>query len=249
MKRIDILNQGGYCMEKKIRLILSIVTIIIVMVTTTFIYSRRDNITWVRKLIPITRINTDKKVVAIACNVYEGKEELKKIVEILKRENVKITFFIGGVWAKNNPDTLLMLKKNGHDIQNHGYFHKKPSALSIQNNIKEIKDTENLIYNVTSIKTFLFEPPFGDYDDASLNIINKLGYKTITWSIDTIDWRDDATEDIIMNRIIKKLHPGAIILTHPMPVTTRTIGSIISYLKKEGYSVVTVKELIHNDDY
>lgn len=231
-------------MEKKVDLICNIVVIIIIMLTLIMIYANKNTITSVSELLPITEVSTNEKVVAIACNVYEGNEQLKKIIEVLNRENVKISFFIGGIWAYRNPETLMLLKNSGQDIQNHGYYHKKPSTLSEKNNIAEIKDTEKLIYNIAQIRTSIFEPPFGDYDDNTLNIINELGYKAVTWNIDTIDWREDASEDIIIKRISKKIHPGSIILTHPKPVTANSISRIIKMIKGEGYKIITVKELL-----
>lgn len=238
-------SRGDGLMEKRISSALGYVTIILIMVTVVFFYTNKDTITSVNKLKPISEVKTNYKVVAIACNVYEGNEELKKMVAILKEENVKISFFIGGIWAYRNPEMLLMLKNYGHDLQNHGYYHKNTSTLSKQKNITEIKDTEKLIYNITHNKTTLFEPPSGDYDDSSLNIINELGYKAITWSIDTIDWRDDASEDKIIQRISNKLHPGAIILMHPKPVTAEALGNVIKLIKGRGYRIVTVKSLLN----
>ena len=230
--------------HKKFSSLLTTITIIIIMLTIITIYTKRSEITWVNAIIPISSVTTNKNIVAIACNVYEGNEELTKIIKVLNKENVRISFFIGGTWAYKNPEVLLMLKNNKQDIQNHGYYHKRPSTLNKQNNIKEIKDTENYIYKITNVKTTLFEPPYGDYDENALSIINSIGYKVITWSIDTIDWRQDASQDIILKRIEKKLHPGAIILTHPKKVTSKSIEGIIRMLKNKGYEITTVSDLI-----
>lgn len=232
-------------MWRRLNLFLSIVTIIIIMLTILIAYMRRDSITWINELLPTTNISTNQKVVAIACNVYEGNEELSKILEILEKENVKISFFIGGVWASRNPNMLLLLKKNGQDLQNHGYYHLKPSTLNRENNIKEIKNTERLIFNITNTKTSIFEPPYGDYDDNSLSIINELGYRAVTWDIDTIDWRDDANESLVLSRVSKKLHSGAIILTHPKPITSNYMLDLIKLVKSRGYKIITVKELLN----
>lgn len=221
------------------------VVIIIIMLTTIVItYKRKDQIVWLNELVPISNINTDKKVVAIACNVYEGENEIKKMLEVLNRKNVKISFFLGGVWVNKNHDTVKLIKQYNQDIQNHGYYHKKPSTLNLEKNVKEIKDTEETIYKITGIRTTLFEPPYGDYDENTLNIVNSLNYKMVTWSVDTIDWRNDATRDIILKRIKKKLKPGAIILIHPKPVTAESLESIIDYIHNEGYEIKPVSELI-----
>lgn len=232
-------------MKRKIDLTTSIVVIILFMLTFVTFYIKRDSITSVSQIVPITKADTSEKAVAFACNVYEGNEELKRIVSVLREERVKISFFIGGVWAYRNPDMLLLLKASGQDIQNHGYYHKSPSTINNESNVSEIINTEKLISDITQQKTFLFEPPSGDFDDNSLNIVKELGYKTVTWSIDTIDWREDATKEKIMDRITKKLHPGAIILIHPKPVTADSLSDIIKMLKENGYRIMPVKDLLN----
>lgn len=232
-------------MTSKVNLKYLTVFIIIIMLTTVLIaYINRKEIVWVRSIVPIDRVNVDKKVVAIACNVYEGNEEIEKILKTLEQKNVKITFFLGGVWANKNPETVKLIYRSGHDIQNHGYYHKLPTTLNQAKNIQEIKDTEKIIYNLTGTTTNLFEPPSGDYDENTLSIANSLNYRVVTWSIDTIDWRKDATKDLILSRIKRKLHPGGIILTHPKQLTAESMPEIIDMLKDNGYEITTVTELL-----
>lgn len=223
-----------------------VVVIIIIMLTIiTLSFINRSEITWVSELVPISKVTTDKKVVAVACNVYEGNEQIVKILNTLDIHNTKISFFIGGIWAQKNPEILKMIKEKGQDIQNHGYLHKRPTVLNQQKNLKEIKDTEEIVYKLTEVRTSLFEPPYGDYDENTLSLANTINYKLVTWSIDTIDWRSDATRDIILGRIKRKLHPGAIILIHPKPVTADSFNEILNYIKSQGYEVTSVKELIN----
>lgn len=193
---------------------------------------------------PISFVNTDKKVAAIACNVYEGEKLLPGMLDVLDKYNVKISFFFGGVWVKRNPDTLRLIYERGHDIQNHGYNHRLPTRLDSEGNIKEIKDTEQLIQSIVGVRTNLFEPPSGDYDSNTLALMEPLGYKMVTWSVDTIDWRKDATKELILARIAKKLKPGSIILMHPKEVTARSLEDIIQYIQGQGYKIITVTEML-----
>jgi peptidoglycan/xylan/chitin deacetylase (PgdA/CDA1 family) len=223
-----------------------LITITLIMLTTATAFVFFKNGTAVEeKHLPISKINTDKKVIAIACNVYEGKEQIEKMLKVLENKKVKISFFFGGVWVKKNPETLIKVRDKGHDIQNHGYNHKNTSSLDSEKNIKEIKDTEKLIEQIAGVKTTLFEPPSGDYDDSSLKLMKPLGYMMVTWNIDTIDWRSDATGELIMKRIRSKLSPGSIILMHPKPVTAENLEKIIDYLNREGYTIKTVSELLN----
>ena len=74
---------------------------------------------------------------------------------------------------------------------NHGYYHKHHSQLNIDENIREIRDTEDLIYNLVGLRTRLLLP-YGEFNDITLKAAESLGYRTIMWSIDTIDWRRKA---------------------------------------------------------
>lgn len=197
------------------------------------------------RITPIEKVETNKKVVAIACNVYEGENTIPSILNTLKSENEKISFFIGGVWAKNNIDLIKKMKDDRHDIQNHGYYHKRPTGLSESDNIKEIQLTYELLKSKLNIETTIFEPPYGDFDENTQNVVNKANHKLVTFNMDTIDWREDASEEVLLKRVSKKLNPGGIILMHPKEVTERSLKSIISYIKSEGYEILTVNELLN----
>lgn len=220
-----------------------VIFVLLVLFITAF--AKKSDMVWINELVPISKGNTDKKVVAFACNVYEGSAEIKKMMDVLEKKNAKMSFFLGGVWVKKNRELVKSMYEKGYDLQNHGYYHKRPSTLNKQNNIKEVRDTEELVYNITGYKTKLFEPPYGDYDEATLSTLSSINYKVVTWSIDTIDWREDANREVIMNRIKKKLHPGAIVLMHPKEVTANTLSEMIDYIYSQGYSIVTVSEIIN----
>lgn len=221
------------------------VTIIIVMVINILLVETEKATAAIKpESMPIRYVNTDEKVVAIACNVYEGEKLLPGMLDVLDKYNIKITFFFGGVWVKRNPDTLKLIYDRGHEIQNHGYNHKLPTRLDYERNIKEIKDTEQLIQSIAGVRTTLFEPPSGDYDSNTLALMEPLGYKMVTWSVDTIDWRSDATKELILSRIARKLKTGSIILMHPKEITARSLEDIIQYIQGQGYKITTVTDLL-----
>lgn len=225
--------------------ILTTIIIFVLLFLCIVAFVNKNDIVWINELVPISKSNTDKKVVAFACNVYEGSEQIDKMINILENKKAKMSFFLGGIWVNKNKDFVKYMYSKGYDLQNHGYYHKRPSTLNKQNNIKEVRDTEKLIFNITGYRTKLFEPPYGDYDENTLSTLNSINYKVLTWSIDTIDWREDASKEVIMNRIKKKLHPGAIILIHPKPVTANVLDEMIDYIYSQGYNIVTVSEIIN----
>ncbi|MFZ5966537.1 MAG: polysaccharide deacetylase family protein [Bacillota bacterium] len=193
---------------------------------------------------PIRHGDTSVNKIAFTCNVDWGNEVIPQMLDILDQENVKITFFITGRWAANNSDMLKLIYENGHEIGNHGYSHKLHSKISKEQNIAEISKTEAAIKKVTGFKTRLFAPPAGDFNQTTLEAADILGYQTILWSIDTIDWRQDSTASVIIERVMKKPHAGGILLMHPKPETLKALPTIIHQLKEKNIHIGTVTDLL-----
>ena len=192
---------------------------------------------------PIYQGNPEKKQVAFLCNVYWGEDVLPQMLNILEKEQIKISFFIGGIWAKKNPEVLKALVNKGHELGNHGYLHKHPDQLTVKQNEEEILKTEKIIVELTGIKTNLFAPPYGERGKNVLKAAANLKYKTILWSIDTIDWQKPSPRTIV-NRVIPNLTNGAIILIHPMPQTVQAFPELIKKIKAKGYEIVTVSQIL-----
>jgi len=198
-------------------------------------------------LSPIYKGPETHPLVAFECNVVWGTEYIPDMLDLLKENNIRITFFIGGEWAKDNPELLKRMVHEGHEIGNHGYHHKYHSKLSFEENCQEIIMTERTIEEIRGIKTRLFAPPYGDFNNTTLRAANSLGYKTIMWSIDTIDWRRDGVENIV-KRVMKNPHKGAFILMHPTEDTIKALPIIIENLRQKGLEIGRISDLISNND-
>ncbi|MBR2614584.1 MAG: polysaccharide deacetylase family protein [Clostridia bacterium] len=185
----------------------------------------------------------DLKRVSLMFNVYENKEVVYSILEVLKSKGVKATFFMGGCFADDNKELLVKIANDGHELANHGYFHKDHKKLSIEENKKEIFNTEQVIKSLTGVKTNLFAPPSGSFSKSTLIASKELGYKVIMWSKDTIDWRD-SDQKLIFNRATKNLENGDLVLMHPKEHTLLALPKIIDFYIESGFSVVTVSENI-----
>lgn len=181
--------------------------------------------------------------VAFACNVFWGEEFLPSMLNTLDSHNIKITFFIGGSWASRNPELLKAIAERGHELGNHTYSHPHPNTLDKQLNQDQITRTEELIKNVTGVKTTLYAPPYGEFNDTVLRAAAELGYITIMWSIDTIDWKRPPA-DIIITRVTKKLHNGAIILMHPTDPTAKALPELINRIQDAGFTIHPVSGVL-----
>lgn len=192
---------------------------------------------------PIYQGNTQYPKVALACNVFWGEEYIPRMLEIFQRENVRITFFLGGSWVKSHPELAQKIAAQGHELGNHSFTHPHPNSLSKEQNKDQVLRTEELIFSLTQQKTVLYAPPYGEFNQTVLRAADELGYKTIMWTVDTIDWKRPPAE-VIKARVLKKIQNGAIVLMHPTEPTVEALPGLINELKKQGYTMEPVSAII-----
>lgn len=191
---------------------------------------------------PIYKGNEKLPQVALMFNVYENTEIVNGILDMLADYGVKATFFVGGSWADDNNDALNRILEEGHSLGNHGYFHKNHKKLSEAENYSEIKLNHDLVYAITGKQMNLFAPPSGSFSKTTLIVAEKLGYRTVMWSKDTIDWRDND-----VNLIVKRatsVQNGDFVLMHPKPQTLKALPKILDFYKEKGVTPVTVDACI-----
>lgn len=187
--------------------------------------------------------NTDSRYVSVMINVYWGTEYIPTMLDSLDEYGVKATFFIGGSWADDHAETLREIVRRGHELGNHGYFHRDQDKLSQEKNVEEIRVCGELVERLTGVKMGLFAPPSGAYSANTVDAAESLGYKVILWSKDTIDWRDrDAS--VIYRRATEEIAGGDLVLMHPTAETASALPSILAYYREEGLQVVPVSENI-----
>ncbi len=194
-------------------------------------------------LAPIYQGSEERKEIALTINVYWGEEYLPQMLQILRENNVKATFNIGGMWAEKFPELLKKIADEGHEIGSHGYSHPHPDQLSKAGNLREMMRSEKIIEEITGQEIKLFAPPYGERGNTVLEAAEEAGYQFILWSVDTIDWQRPAPE-VIIRRVVQKAHNGAIVLMHPTAPTVSALPTMIKELKANGYQLVTVSELI-----
>jgi len=198
------------------------------------------------KLKPIYQVETEKKVVALTFDISWGDKTPMPVVEILKANHIKSTFFLSGPWVKQYPEVPKRIKSDGHEVASHGYRHINLSNLS-KNEIKEeIMKAHKNIKEVTGVDANLIRTPNGDYNDQVIEAVHECNYEAIQWSVDSLDWMNPGVTTIT-ERVSKKVHPGAIILMHASDTCKQTVEAlpqVIKELKSQGYEFVTVSELM-----
>lgn len=177
--------------------------------------------------------------VSLMFNVYEHTDNVLEILDILGEYQAEATFFIGGSWADDNVDCVREIFKRGHEIASHGYFHKDHSRMSVEANLEEIRPSVQLLNMICNTEITLFAPPSGAFGEATLNACASLDLRVIMWSRDTIDWRDKDTK-LIYSRATKNLTKGEFVLMHPTDSTVAALPEILTYIRDNGLSAVTV---------
>lgn len=187
--------------------------------------------------------DTTKNNVSLMINVYWGTEYVETMLDILKKYNVKTTFFIGGTWAKENQEVLKRIQNEGHEIASHGTNHKEHGKISYEQNLTEIQTCHEIVKHITGLEMELFAPPGGSYNKNTTKAAEFLGYKTIMWTRDTIDWRDKNTS-LIYNRAVVNMSGGDLILIHPTANTVEALTNIICYAQNHNFKLTTVSETL-----
>lgn len=201
--------------------------------------------------LPIYCVDTDEKKIALSFDAAWGNEDTAKILEILDKHNVKVTFFMTGGWVESYPDDVKAILAAGHDLGNHSENHKNMSQLSDEEKKEELMSVHQKVQELTGYEMFLFRPPYGDYDNAVVNVAKDCGYYTIQWDVDSLDWKDYGVDSIIKTVTEHKhLGNGSIILCHNgAKYTAQALDMLIAKLKNEGYTFVPISELIYKDKY
>ncbi len=178
-----------------------------------------------------------------------GSDITPKLLEILKKQNVKTTFFLVKFWMDKNPDMTRRIAEAGHEIGNHSATHPNMGGLSKAEIIKEMTDTHNKIKELTGQNAVLFRPPFGDYSNTLIATCNELGYHVIQWDVDSLDWKD-LSAGAIYDRVIGQIKSGSIVLFHNNGKHTgEALEPIIKELHNQSYKIVTVSELLIKGEY
>ena len=137
------------------------------------------------RLLPIYCVETDKKQIAISFDAAWGNDDTQDLIDILKEYDVPATFFVVGAWVDKYPESVKALSDAGHQIQNHSNTHPHMPQLSKEQMIDEIESCNKKIENITGVKPTLLRPPYGDYDNALIEVMDSLDMYTIQWDVDS----------------------------------------------------------------
>jgi polysaccharide deacetylase family sporulation protein PdaB len=199
----------------------------------------------------IYNVKTNQKKVALTFDISWGEKRTGPILDVLEKKGLKkATFFLSSPWAETHPDIVKRIADRGYEVGSHGHRHDNYSGYSEQKIQQQIGKADEILTKLTGKKPKLIRYPNGDFDKRVLKIADQMGYTSIQWDTDSLDWMNPGTERIVQ-RVVKKAHPGDIILMHASDSCRQTheaLPQIIDQLKAKGYEFVTVSELISGSD-
>lgn len=195
---------------------------------------------------PISKIDTDQKIVALALDLNWGNEILYETIDILKAHNIKATFFLAGSFVLDYPKEAEIIVKNGHEIASHSQNHIDLTAKDEAFIKAEINTAHQAILEATGVDTYYLKLPNNAWNENVISIANGLGYQVIEGSKFINTWKTKSSEDIAL-KITDNIEKGDIIsldINNTSSQNPQILKLIIKNLTKEGYSFLTVGQLL-----
>ena len=194
---------------------------------------------------PAPAPTTGNKVIALTFDDGPG-PHTAHLLDILDQYGAKATFFLIGSKVSSQANVVRSIHARGHQLGNHSWSHPELPKLPVDQIAGEIDRTNDAIKQATGVTPAILRPPYGAVNGAVLEQLRLRGMSSILWSVDTRDWAD-RNSDIVCSRAVAGARPGAIILMHDIHQTSvGAVPCILSALKQQGYSFVTVQGLLGN---
>ena len=191
----------------------------------------------------ISRLHPAHKWIALTLD--DGTPFDMRILELLEHDHVRVTTFLLGQVVKAHPDLIARMKRDGFEIANHTWDHK---GLRHSTNAQvrwELSKTQQAISAVTGNQAPYLRPPGGTTNTRVDAVVASMGYRTVLWSRSMADTSKSATPAQLYRNALRGLQPGEIILCHwGRPQTYAALVKILPELKREGFQIVTVSDLI-----
>ena len=194
---------------------------------------------------PINKVETEQKKIAITINCLEEDKNVEEIIEILKQNSVKATFCIYGEWLKKYPELTKKISESGNCIANMSNTYTDMSELNYDEAIKNIEEGGNKLNTLLKKKIKLFKCPYGKYNEDLIKAAKDKGYTVIGFNIDTLDYQG-LEANVIWNNIKNRISNGSIIsMNSNSENIIEEVKLVVKSLKEREYNIITVEELLN----
>lgn len=193
--------------------------------------------------------DTEEKVLYLTFDAGYENGNTETILNALKKHNVSATFFVVGTYIESEPELIQRMIDEGHTVGNHTWHHPNMSGIETMDEFKkELTDVEDAFRQTTGLEmTKYYRPPQGIYSESNLEMAKELGYQTFFWSLAYVDWYadDQPTREEAFDKLLGRIHPGAIVLLHSTSSTNAEIlDELLTKWEEMGYQVRPLSDLV-----
>lgn len=198
--------------------------------------------------VTFSQVNVDGPYIAMTFDDGPSAANTPRLLDLAAKKHIKLTFFLVGECAKENPALVQRELAEGHQVGNHSWSHPDLAKMSDEAVRAEIQKTQDAIIGASGYKPILMRPPYGALSARQrLWVSHEYGFKIILWDVDPLDWKRPGSS-VVASRIIAGTRPGSIILSHDIhSATVDAMPQVFDTLLAKGYKFVTVSELLAMD--
>ena len=192
--------------------------------------------------------DTEEKVLYLTFDAGYENGNTEPILDALKKHGVSATFFVVGTYIESEPDLIRRMVEEGHTVGNHTWHHPDMSQIATKDSFRqELEAVEDAYRETTGQEmTKYYRPPQGKYSETNLQMAQELGYKTFFWSLAYVDWYQDdqPTREEAFDKLLGRIHPGAIVLLHSTSSTNAEImDELLTKWEEMGYAIRPLRDL------
>lgn len=201
-------------------------------------------------VMPICRVETDDKAVALTIDTAFGDEDYTDaILKTLSDESVHATFFVMGLWMTDNTEAVDAMAKDGNEIASHSMNHTRYTEMTADEILEDAKDAAQTIFDKTGYDTRVIRMPYGAFDSASMTALESEGYIPVKWSLDSKDWKGLEAQKIADDVLAQVKNGDIIMFQNNMAATPEALRAVILGLREQGFEIKTVSDLLLDGDY
>ncbi len=235
---------------KKIKKWLLIISIAFVTASILYIQQIANESVFSNDLGPkaIYKVENKKNELALTFDISWGETNAIPILNVLKKHDVKATFFLSASWAERHPRIVKKIVEDGHEIGSMGYEYKNYTELERGKIIRDLAQAKKVFDTLGMKHVSFLRVPTGNFNKNVLKTVHSFGYTVVHWSVDSKDWLNPGVNSIVQN-VTENAKSGDIVLLHASDSakqTAQALEQIIIWMKKEGYKSVPISDLINN---
>ena len=193
--------------------------------------------------LPVYSVEREDNKIALTFDCAWNDDDIDSILDTLSTYNITAAFFVTGDWAQKYGESLEKIRNAGHITGNHSYNHADYTKLSEEEIKEDILKADKIIGN-----TLYFRPPSGGYNDTVIKAAEDMGKICVQWSVDSLDYKKNATEDSILARLGKTKQGDILLMHNGTELTAQLLEKIIKGLSK-NYEFTSLDELIYTEDF